>query len=204
MTWSQLQKDLLKKKHLLQDIFISTGNARPRRRSAKRPPPSESGLTEQILREDNTLERLAVAAPQVMDSSAPSALVRYSRHKLENMFGGHQVSDYKILTSLGDGIHVTNNISNIPSVGTLVNRKHGHRTRQRSKILQPNALVSMDIGYGPAKYPGAFKYVLARISGSLHSPYLDLWVVLYCWHRHPSGLMKILHQCQRGPHNHPV
>ena len=161
MTRTQRKKAMQRQKHVILDISAPT--TMPNTRIPRVPPSkTEKGIDEVQLRLDNT-KNTTEAPPQFTPESARSKKERYTTHELQTLFGGREIKDYGILTKLGTGITVANLEDNVPSVGKLVNRKRGRRTRTRERILQPNSVVGMDIGYGPSTSPGGFKYCLILV-----------------------------------------
>ena len=98
-----------------------------------------------------------------LESSRGDTKGRLTRHTLQFYFGGRQLKDYKILADLGTGLSVIDNKNEIPTVGSLVNHKHGKRKQKGTPATSPLEVVGMDIGYGESNSSGAHKYVLVLV-----------------------------------------
>ena len=75
----------------------------------------------------NTFDRLnnQPSPSSFVESSKGKQKDRLSRHTLRSLFGGRALKDYKILTQLGTGLHVTDNDDTVPSIGQLTNIRRG-------------------------------------------------------------------------------
>ena len=67
---------------------------------------------------------------------------------------------YKFIDNYND---IIDNDNDVPSIGTLVNRKQGKRKHKGSQATVPLEVVGMDIGYGADLSIGGFKYVLVLV-----------------------------------------
>ena len=109
-------------------------------------------------------KQLRAPPPQYhLESSRGDVKERLTNHTLQSYFGGRQLQDYGVLSQLGTGISVVDNKNEIPTVGSLVNRKRGKRRQKGSKAIAPLQLVGMDIGYGDGNSPGGYKYALVLV-----------------------------------------
>ena len=160
MTRSQTKQKIKNTKKMVEDL----------RTQGKRGVRNESRILEECeLTEDQRSQtdqndsrdtRNVPPPTQFVPDSATKAVVKYTRYELETFFGGRQLSDYKVLSDLGSGIHVLNNQNDVQTVGKLVNRRRGKRRRKASKAEYPLHVVGMDIGYGQGASPWGYKYVL--------------------------------------------
>ncbi|OEU11655.1 hypothetical protein FRACYDRAFT_244773 [Fragilariopsis cylindrus CCMP1102] len=62
-----------------------------------------------------------------LESSRGDVIERLTNHTLQSYFGGRQLKDYRLLSKLGTGISVIDNKNDIPTVGSMVNRRRGKR-----------------------------------------------------------------------------
>ena len=83
-----------------------------------------------------------------LESNGGDVKDRLIAFQLQFNFGGCQLRDYNLLSKLGTGLSVVDNDQDIPTVGELVNCKHGKRQRKGSKAtVVPLEVVGIDIGY---------------------------------------------------------
>ena len=83
-----------------------------------------------------------------LESSRNNVKDQLTAYNLQRYFGGCKIKDFSLLSQLGDGITVVDDVNEIPTVGKLVNRKWGKRCCKGSKATVPLEVVGMDIGYG--------------------------------------------------------
>ena len=98
-----------------------------------------------------------------LESSRGTVKDRLTAHQLKTYFGGKNLRDFSVLSSLGEGLTVVDNDHDVPTVGELVNRKRGKRRKKGSKATVPLEVVGMDIGYGEGVSVGGYKYVLILV-----------------------------------------
>jgi len=98
-----------------------------------------------------------------LESSRGETKERVTAYDLQTHFGGRKLQDFSLLSQLGTGISVINNINDVPTIGELVNRKRGQRKRKGKRAASPLEVVGMDIGYGKGTLLGGYKYVLLLV-----------------------------------------
>ena len=132
---------------------------------------------------------------------------RVTAYDLQTHFGGQKLKDFSLLSKLGTGISIINNVNEIPTVGELVNRKRGKRRRKGTRATAPLEVVGMDIGYGDGVSVGGSKYVLVLVDQCTTETFVygmqgssggDVCEALCKFFFDAGGFLKIL-QCDFDP-----
>ena len=142
-----------------------------------------------------------------LESSRGEVKDRVTANDLQTHFGGRKLKDFSLLSKLGTGISIINNVNEIPTVGELVNRKRGKRRRKGTRATAPLEVVGMDIGYGDGVSVGGSKYVLVLVDQCTTGTFVygmqgssggDVCEALWKFFIDAGGFPKIL-QCDFDP-----
>jgi hypothetical protein len=99
---------------------------------------------------------------EVPESSA-AATIRYTPQQLHKLLGCRNLPDYKVLQSLGTGVHVADIGEPLLSVGSVVNVQRGRKGRSLSRPKKALDTVGMDVCYGDGVSPGGYSYCLMLV-----------------------------------------
>ena len=98
-----------------------------------------------------------------LESSCGNVKDWLTAYDLQHYFGGYKIKDFSLLSQLGDGITVDDDVNEIPTVGKLVNHKWGKCHHKGSKATVHLEVVGMDIGYVDGAVVGGSKYALILV-----------------------------------------